>query len=830
MATDWKSTLTRTASVIGRGLLFLARHLLALLVAASRFIVLRAIPATWRWLRGSAFPAMRRFYLWLPHRRVVVGVCILVIAAGGAWMYMAISPGTGHSARNDKPIRVARHDAQVVDRLLSGDWQAQKDATRGVLASIGVMVLDGDAPPAAGNGLQVAEAELVMLTMDGARKPTTSRVSLAELAQMLKDFGFPFPEGRRPAQVMEEGVRAWVAEGLKDADAPGAEAARFLHAMAARQQPAIDLSSPDWVAEQYGLTHLELFVFNAAVIDVFPSGKQPATSAWRAPADLFADLLFPKAHAGGVVSAACSVLKDLYGEFYVYDGNKKNMQNIFGLGQSTAGATEGAAKGLAKAAGAISTLFKLHRLMLLYTSTEMRVTADQPFVHKPAGNEGGKEVTFVATVGIDEEKQREFDRKMKESSIMQDLTKCLADFGLPTPTDVGDIAKEVKNWDVSWNLYGDHATWSNKKNRFKSGNQRRAPLTPSTDGAHGESRFIVDIKREEHHEGDILTDYITGKATLHTDVMPGTEAVSAYAAAINSFKNGNELAGLLGLTGVTVGLTGGLMNEVLGGWAQRILDPEVSYDVAVAYHRLRYPGYSYEGEVKVTVNYEERTEKEYANQDGRTGHAVYKKYEQYFGNVTARMTTERASLTRYTDHQHDTVWRLSGQAESSASYERLDSSKVTGTSYCTTPSFAGRVTTVVEGDTWGSGSSSGPTTYGVSITQHALKKGEVRIHLQLNGAGGLVPYDKKFFETTRREPCEPSKISQEEYTVGPVGGVGVGSTGHWYTVSEPFPEQISGRKTVVSEDGNGSATWTWKFHRVGPFEDPDADAPSAGRN
>src|SRR5690606_21498035 len=235
------------------------------------------------------------------------------------------------------------------------------------------------------------------------------------------------------------------------------------------------------------------------------------------------------------------------------------------------------------------------------------------------------------------------------------------------------------------------------------GNQRRAPLTPSTDGAHGESRFIVDIKREEHHEGDILTDYITGKATLHTDVMPGTEAVSAYAAAINSFKNGNELAGLLGLTGVTVGLTGGLMNEVLGGWAQRILDPEVSYDVAVAYHRLRYPGYSYEGEVKVTVNYEERTEKEYANQDGRTGHAVYKKYEQYFGNVTARMTTERASLTRYTDHQHDTVWRLSGQAESSASYERLDSSKVTGTSYCTTPSFAGRVTTVVEGDTWGSG-------------------------------------------------------------------------------------------------------------------------------
>src|SRR5690606_22488888 len=141
---------------------------------------------------STAFPALRRCYLWLPHRRVVVSVCILAIAAGGAWMYMAISPGAGNSARNDKPIRVAKREAQAVDQLLSGDWQAQKDATRGVLASIGVTVLDGNAPPPAGNGLQVAEAEMVMLAMDGARKPTTSRVSLAELAQMLKDFGFPF--------------------------------------------------------------------------------------------------------------------------------------------------------------------------------------------------------------------------------------------------------------------------------------------------------------------------------------------------------------------------------------------------------------------------------------------------------------------------------------------------------------------------------------------------------------------------------------------------------------------------------------------------------------
>jgi len=80
MATDWKSTLNRITVAIGTGMLFLARQLLALLVGAGRFVILRAIPATWRWLRASAFPALRSFYLWLPHRRVVVGTAAGIAA------------------------------------------------------------------------------------------------------------------------------------------------------------------------------------------------------------------------------------------------------------------------------------------------------------------------------------------------------------------------------------------------------------------------------------------------------------------------------------------------------------------------------------------------------------------------------------------------------------------------------------------------------------------------------------------------------------------------------------------------------------------------------
>ena len=88
MATEPASPFTRIATAIGRGLLFLARHLFALLLAIARFIVLRAIPATWRWLRNTAFPALHRFYLWLPHRRTVVACTVGVVAIAVALLWM----------------------------------------------------------------------------------------------------------------------------------------------------------------------------------------------------------------------------------------------------------------------------------------------------------------------------------------------------------------------------------------------------------------------------------------------------------------------------------------------------------------------------------------------------------------------------------------------------------------------------------------------------------------------------------------------------------------------------------------------------------------------
>lgn len=108
---DWKSRLKRIAIATGLALLFLARHLFALLAALMRFIARCAIPAAWRWLRGTALPALRRFYTWLPHRRMVAGA-----AAGIAVIAIAVllvrTPGT--AAPGDQPGTVAVPDEPVI--------------------------------------------------------------------------------------------------------------------------------------------------------------------------------------------------------------------------------------------------------------------------------------------------------------------------------------------------------------------------------------------------------------------------------------------------------------------------------------------------------------------------------------------------------------------------------------------------------------------------------------------------------------------------------------------------------------------------------------------
>jgi hypothetical protein len=819
MTTDWKHALGRIAGAIGRGLLLLGRHLLALFVMAGRFVVLRAAPAIRAWLRDAASPALRRLYLHLPHRRVVAALGILALVVAGLLLFRPSQPVAEEAFDRDRPIRVAAHETRLVDQLLSDDWDRQKAATRTALESMGVVILDDDAPFPTADGLYVTSPELVALAMDGARKARGGRITLAELASMLADLGFPFPEKQHPSVVMEAGIRAWVTDALENRGAPGAESALFLHAMAARQQPALDLSSTDWMAEQYKLTHLELFAFMVAVGNAFPDSAPPATPRSARAVDRIVDLLVPAAHAAGE-STLCAPTRNHLDKGDFHDRNKKNMQSVFGLGQDWAGGEGGSAgmKGAAKALAALSTLFKLQKLMMLYGSIDMRVTADQSLVHKPARHEAGKEVLFTATVGMDEEKYREFQEKMNASTIGKSLKECLTSLGLPLPTDMDDIAGEMKNWAVSWDLSGAHATWTADKNDFPSNNQRRAPLTPISK-RQGSSKFVVDIKPEDRHEGDIVTGYILGKATLHTDAMPGTEAVEGFQASFGTLTDGNVLAGLLGLAGTAIGVPGSVLAEVLGGATQRFLDPEVSYNVAVTYHRHRDPGYGYEGAVEAeTSHHEEETGHETRGTPGKSGYVnlASSDVRQYHGRVVVKgMRPERMSYTRFTERKDTAYWDMSGDSDGAGSYSQFSSSA--GQVGCAGVKAGMRDVSVIR---MGSGSQSHGATYSMTIEQVGSLDDGYRIQLAFGDYGFLVPHETHTI-THQGGGCEFLHGSDGEQAGWTTHGFRMTGFAHEYRVDAPYPKQISGDRSVENKDGS-TTHWKWDFRRVGPIENPGA--------
>jgi len=814
---NWKLTLKHIALAIGRSL---------------RFFFLRVIPATWRWLRGTAFPVLRQLYLRLPHRRVVVatGALVAISAVAVTTLLRPSSSGPAPLGTSEPgaSIQVAQREARLVDQLLSDDWQAQKSATRSVLESVGATILDDAAPLPDSNGLFVASPELVMLAMDGARKATTSRLTLAELAHMLDDFGFPFPEDQLPSKVLEEAVRAWTKDALENPKLHGAASARFLHAMAARQMRPIDLASPNWTAEQHTLTHLELFAFFAAFADGSPGVAQQVASASRfaAPVGRLLNVAIPGAYAADSRSTVCTPLTD-YNKRIEFEQNNKTMEGILGAVGNRAEAAGGAWKGAAKALSWVSNAFKVQKLVLLYSSVDMRLTADQDFVHKAHPGEADKQVIFNVTVGLDGEKYREFVEKMNASTYGKALKECLASLGLPTPSDMNDIVGEMKNWDVSWKLHGGnslltmfdtgHASWDPQKNGFKGPNLSRERLTP-VDDTHVGADFIVDVTRDEHKEGAILSAVITGEATLLTDgTIPGSEVAAALQASWKTMLEGQFGGGVLGLLGTALGATGTTAVEAASGWARRIWDPEVLYHVTVAYHQERLPAYSYEGTVTTEFSYSLRREhRGRRNEDGE--YQDYSESRRSQGKMVAT-SLRTVRMTPYQMNEGTDIWEISGQGTASGSFALNES----------TDALVGCAGQLLqrrkeERRRRGGGSNSESGTYSMRIEQRGdrVRDQNYVLHLYFSGAGLSVPYTETFTdvgqagcEFSSRDGWSRSKTEQKMASAGTNGRFT-----HTVELSEPYPETIVGQQTVRDEGYDGdevrTTTWRWSFRRVDP--------------
>lgn len=247
MTTDWKHTLKRVAIATGKGLLLLGRQLLALLVLVGRFIVLRAIPALWRWLHGTLFPALRRLYLWLPHRRLVAAGAVGVVAIAIAVLLLRMpddvrpagdSAMAGGGDADTPAATMPDVDANGLTPLPRGPWTdlarqlvEAKDlatatrVTREVLARGGMATTDGERilvkaiGPATPYRLTALEAR--NLAMEARNRETAFRLHASEFAHFLDTFVWDLGgSGKdKPAWQTKEEARAYYDEASAKVDA-----------------------------------------------------------------------------------------------------------------------------------------------------------------------------------------------------------------------------------------------------------------------------------------------------------------------------------------------------------------------------------------------------------------------------------------------------------------------------------------------------------------------------------------------------------------------------------------------------------------------------------
>lgn len=783
---------------IGKGIwFFIYRIVYPFIFYVGKLLLFTVIPYIWAFLRDKVYPVLHKLYLRLPWRRTVLASTLVIVVLG---LFLWISnpfQNDGPSPLNTaKPIKLPAKEGKWATQLVSGNWEQQKETTKEILQQLGLTVLADDAMPADGDTLFVIPPELTLLAMDGSNKQTTGRLNLAELAHLMFELEFPFAEGQDPVKLLRDGVQNWVNAALENPKQPGAEAPLFLYAMAAQQRPAVDLSADDWMATEYVLTYLELAVFLAAFYQAVPEDQIRETASF----DL-ERFFFEKAHAAEV--GACTRFKD----YVSSKGEQHGIQDEASLGnylmQELAGKLTGwgfdkLGEGAQKILAPISIILKIQKLAMIYGALDMSLTADQSDVHKPGSGEA-KEVAFKATVGVDEGKYKEYLEKWYSSPAAKTIKDCLAFFGLPMPTDLGDIASEVENWSVSWNLYGSQATWGTKKNEFTHPAQRKMKLKRTSD-THGEAVFIVDMKQEPNkHEGDEVKTSMSASVTLHSDQPP---VISKF---IDAGKAGAEAGqsdkgwGLMELLGL-----GDVLAEVLAGWLQRVIDPVKYYDVEVTEHVHRFADYTYTGTVH-GVSFR-------AVQNSPPGYVGFTRVDTARSTVesTVFSVTLRTSTSSFTPGSNRASWGLIGNSYIEGSYSMVQRSSAVLDCIGGTTDVNMRLTNS------GSNSASMEGGMGLSISE---QDGQYIAKINMGSVGIYIPYEQQKVRQDNPSGClhvKPSSIVEKSESITHLT---LPSLSEKFTVEELYPKEISGSREIEDKYGNVTR-WSWDFIRQDPSESP----------
>ncbi|HEU4563489.1 MAG TPA: hypothetical protein VFS05_02530 [Gemmatimonadaceae bacterium] len=446
------------------------------------------------------------------------------------------------------------------------------DVTRAVLQRGGIVVTGPDGQPVAPasgamSPVRVLPPEAVQLAAEARRRATRSHLTLEQFGRLLGDMGWPWREDAARGEQMRRLVRAWVQEAQRRPDDPDSFTPLFLAGMARQQQPAIDLAADDWSPGDLRLTYLETELILAALAGR-QGGTAPASAGvWRGETPVFRT-----AYAAAAANP-CDAAQEWFGKNIGTGLVGTGFQ--WGVGQSLnqalqkAGLSDIQAGKVGAALDAVGAALKIVKMAQIYGEGEvaLEVVSDKPAHRPPPGGSG--RVVIVATAGVNEEDYKQYEEALRQSQLSPVVRSCLQTLGLPSWTELGDIAKEAESWIVRWDITRgapDHLLFMQRENDWYLGGQFGMRLERKS-ASSADAKLTLELVEERvpNHPAPDLFDQAVVTAAVDVSEPPSPLMLVEVA-----------IGGVVGLVKALV--------DVGVGWIQTIAPIKESVVVPIYYH------------------------------------------------------------------------------------------------------------------------------------------------------------------------------------------------------------------------------------------------------
>jgi len=803
----------RVLHVIWQAIRVYVWPILFLIVKTVLILLWRLAKQLWKFIRVVAVPAVKAGYFRIPPKRrlPVLSAFLLVVLLIGFACTMLMTSGIPFLMRDSASLETAQSEHIADMKLLSGTWEEQKQAAKEALLAAGFEVPEGSDEPG-GDRPFVIPPELTMIAHDAGRKAEGGgRLTLTQFADMMRDFGFPFEEGKDHVKLLQSGIRHWVRFAESDPSLPGAAAPLFLNDMAKAQVPQVDLASDNWLPDDYRMTYIEMQVFLGAFFQALPDepeaeiglldrllGTEMAYAADELTACSYAKKWFTdwgkKNDAEAIVNFDVDLVTlltaELTGKGMEYIGELLD-EGIAQLMSKLTGVSKLVAQIAGKVLQVVSLLTKLQKLAFLYHSVEVKVTPTPGIVHMPGPSDRPEEVQFKAVAGVNEKVYQEYLKQWNASSIAKTIKECMSLAGLPTLTDSADLAADVENWGIEWKLLqGENqlVTWGPDKNKFELLGQQQMKLT-RTGPNQGEAVFTVDLVREKvnKHRGEEKIRTVVVKASAETAGMPPILSQLVNAGKIGTDADSIVKSGLWGLLGIVDTLA-----DIVMGWYQSLVKPEGVGYLHVIYHVPSEAVYSYDGWIRA-----EKTEN-YSVQDGGMSEQRFKSLKAEWQVISDYMKYNSAPRIKGTGTGHG-MYQYSYLSEGSrecAGPPQAPNGTVSGRS---TGEASAQAIEDIESD-------------GVMKREGNDQDGYI-FSIMAFGGGVQLDYTEDRTSVSTPSGCFYVQPSSRAYTVEGSTDVGVTAIGLITHSKEAYPEVLSGRQVDIDELG-GRTVWTWELKRI----------------